>query len=145
MASALKDAVHKKTLLLLLAFAIGFDFTGCVSMSPQARRERAYRHYVAKQMKKRQKEMARAQKAANREMKLKMKNVQPSEPHVTTSVQEVSEYPSVFQPVAESQPQPSSQVASEPAPAFKEPTVDPITVSASSTFPAESDSAPQQP
>jgi hypothetical protein len=115
------------------------NFSGCVGMDAQTRRERAYRHYVAKQMKKRQKEMARAQKAANRDMKMKLKNVEPSEPHVTTSLQESSEYPSVFQPVQQ------PQAAAEPAPAFKEPTVDPITVSASSILPAESESPPPQP
>ena len=111
-------------------------------MSPQARRERAYRHYAAKQMKKRQKEMARAQKQANREMKLKMKNMEPSEPKITTSVQEAGEYPSVFQPVGESSA--PAQAPAEPPPAFRETTVDPITVSASSNLPAESNSPPQQ-
>jgi hypothetical protein len=122
--------VHKKTLLLLLAFAIVFDFSGC-AMSPQARRDRAYRHYVAKQTKKRHREMARAQKAANREMKLKMKNLQPSEPKITTTLED-------FSPESTSAP----IAPSEPAPAFKEPVVDPITVSASSTIPT--DTAPQQ-
>jgi hypothetical protein len=136
--------VHKKALLLVLISVIAFDFTGCVSMDAQTRREHAYRRYVAKQMKKRQKEMARAQKAANREMKLKMKNVQPSEPHVTTSVQEVAEYPSVFQPVAEA-PQPPAQNSPQPVRNFKEPTVDPITVSASASYPADSGSTPEQP
>ena len=124
--------MHQKTLLLLLATAVLFDFTGCSSMSAQARRERAYRHYAAKQMKKRQKEMARAQKAANRDMKHKMQNMQPSEPQVTTSLQDVSpQYPSVFEPVSE--PKPSAQTAS----LLKEPTVDPITVSASDSMPSE--------
>jgi hypothetical protein len=124
--------VHQKTLLLVLATAVLFDFTGCSSMSAQARRERAYRHYAAKQMKKRQKEMARAQKAANRDMKHKMQNMQPSEPQVTTSLQDVSpQYPSVFEPVSE--PKPSAQTAS----LLKEPTVDPITVSASDSMPSE--------
>jgi hypothetical protein len=80
-------------------------------MSPQARRERAYRHYVAKHMRERQKQTARAQKAANRDMKRKMKLVQPSDPQMTTSVEDVSpsNYPSVFDPV--SQPQPSTSSA----------------------------------
>ena len=80
--------MHKKTLLLLLSVSVLFDFTGCASMSAQARRERAYRHYVQKQMKARQKAIARAQKQANREMKRKMKNVEPSEPKITTSVED---------------------------------------------------------
>jgi len=127
-----KPGVHKKTLLLLLAFAILFDSTGCVSMSAQARRERAYRHYVAKQMKQRRKAIARAQKVANRDMKRKMKNLQPSEPKVTTSLEDAGLE-------AASPPVPAPQ----PAPEFREPTVDPITVSASSEIPSEP--APQQP
>lgn len=80
-------------------------------MSAQARRERAYRHYVSKQMRARQKQLARAQKAANRDMKRKMKLVQPSDPQMSTSVEDVSpnNYPSVFDPV--SQPQPSAPPA----------------------------------
>ena len=115
-----KPGVHKKTLLLLLAFAIVFDFTGCVSMSAQARRERAYRHYVAKQMKQRQKAIARAQKAANRELKLKIKSARPSEPQLTTTVENVSESSS-------------------------EPVTPPVTVSASGPIASESDNEPAQP
>ena len=125
--------MHKKTLLLLLAFAIVFDFTGC-AMSPQARRERAFRHYMAKQIKQRQKATARAQKAANRQLKAKMKNVQPSEPMVTTSVGEGSSELS-SQPVT----------APEPAPAFRETTVDPITVSASDAIATQNPDQPSQP
>lgn len=66
-------------------------------MSAQARRERAYRHYVAKQMKQRQKAIARAQKQANRELKRKMKNLQPSEPKITTTLED-AEMTSVFAP-----------------------------------------------
>ena len=133
--------MHKKILLLLLAFVIVFDFTGCVSMSAQARRERAYRHYVAKQMKQRQKAIAKAQKAANRDMKRKMKNVQPSEPKITSGVENTS-YESVFTPVEPTALEPS---APEPAPkpAFKETTVDPITVSASDAISASQ--SPDQP
>jgi hypothetical protein len=94
--------VLKKTLLLVLASAVLFDFTGC-AMSAQARRERAYRHYVAKQKKQQQKEMARAQKEANREWKRKTKNLQPSEPIVTTSVQDFG-MPSVFDAPAPTPP-----------------------------------------
>lgn len=100
-----KEGVLKKTLLLLLASAVLFDFTGCSSMSAQARRERAYQRYVAKQMKQRQKAMARAQKEANRELKRKTKNLQPSEPMVTTSVQDFG-MPSVFDTPAIQAPQP---------------------------------------
>ena len=115
--------VHHKTLLLLLISAVLFDFTGC-AMSPQARRERAYRHYVANQMKQRQKATARAQKEANRELKRKMKNLQPSDPTVTSSVENPSSgMPSVFEPVAP--PEPSSP------PEQPEQVVPPVTVSAS--------------
>jgi fibronectin type 3 domain-containing protein len=124
--------VHHKTLLLLLISAILFDFTGCVSMSPQARRERAYRHYVQKQMKQRQKMIARAQKAANRDMKRKMKNLQPSEPQLTTSLGDSSsETPSVFEPAAPTEPSTST-----------EPVV-PVTVSASNEIMATQN--PDQP
>jgi hypothetical protein len=92
-------------------------------MSAQARRERAYNHYVAKQMKKRQKEMARAQKAANRDMKRKIKDIGPSGPTVTTSVQDYS---------PESESMPSSQAPepmSAPVPSSADLVVAPITVS----------------
>jgi hypothetical protein len=125
--------VHKKTLPFLLAFAVLLDFTGCVSMSAQARRERAYRHYVQKQMKERKKALARAQKAANRDLKHKLKNLEPSEPQLTTSVQDVSsqQMPSVFDPVTP-----------PPAPT-SEPIAPPVTVSASN--PVSSDNIPAQP
>ena len=76
--------MHQKTLLLLLATVILFDFTGCSSMSAQARRERAYRHYVAKQMKKRQKEMARVEKQRDKAAKRasKKEGDRSSEPEV---------------------------------------------------------------
>jgi hypothetical protein len=112
--------VHHKTLLLLLISAILFDFTGCVSMSPQARCERAYRHYVAKQMKQHQKAIARAQKAANRELKRKMKSAQPSEPQITTTI--------------------------ESAPgSWSEPVAAPVTVSASGATANQTESEPAQP
>ena len=111
--------MHKKTPLLLLAFAILFGFTSC-AMDAQARRERAYRHYAAKQMKQRQKAMARAQKAANRDMKRKIKTLQPSEPMMTTSLEDVSpQAASVFEPATPPPPTPTDSVAP------------PVTVSAS--------------
>jgi len=113
--------VHKKTLLILLALAIVFDFTGCSSMSAQARRERAYRHYVAKQMKHRQRELARAQKAARRNIKQKMRFAQPSEPMMTTTLGESS-------PQAMSAPQ-STEPMSEPVRPSPDLVVAPITVS----------------
>lgn len=103
-------------------------------MDAQTRRERAYRHYVAKQMKKKQREMARAQKAANRDMKRKMKNLQPSEPKVTTTLEDFGSY---------------NTPSSEPAPAiekppFRETVVDPITVSAATSMPQAAEPATQQ-
>ena len=106
-------------------------------MSAQARRERAYHHYVAKQMRERQKQMARAQKAANRDMKRKMKLVQPSEPQMSTSVEDVTpnNYPSVFEPVG------------QPAPAGGSPdlVVAPVTVSGSHPITAQEPEQPSQP
>lgn len=125
----------KKTLLLLLVSAVLFDFTGCVSMSAQARRERAYRHYVAKQMKQRKKAIARAQKEANREMKQKMKNVQPSDPYVTTNVEEAANMPSVFDAVPAPEPAPAANPTESVAP--------PVTVSASNEIMATQN--PDQP
>jgi hypothetical protein len=81
--------VHQKISTLCLIVAFAFTLNGCSSMnmSAQARRERAYRHYVEKHSKMRQREIARAQKAANRQLKAKMKFAQPSEPKITTSVE----------------------------------------------------------
>jgi hypothetical protein len=115
-----KEGVPKKILLLLLFFAVLFDLSGCVSMSAQARRERAYRHYVAKQMKQRQRATARAQKAANRQSKAKMKSGVPSEPQVTTSVESGSG-------------------------SWSEPMAPPVTVSASGAIANQTDSEPAQP
>jgi hypothetical protein len=119
--------VHKKiSTLCLFIVAFSLALNGCSSMSAQARRERAYRHYVQKQIRHRQRDIARAQKAANRELKKKMKLVQPSEPQVTTSVGSTPE---------------SSSSWSEP---MSEPVADPITVSASTPVTKEI-SEPSQP
>ena len=112
--------MHKKILLVLLATAILVDFTGCVSMSAQARRQRAYRHYVQKQMKQRQRAVARAQKAANRQFKQKMKSAVVSDPIVTSSVEMAPEFRS--EPVA------------APSESFSEPVAPPVTVSASDSI-----------
>jgi hypothetical protein len=112
--------VLKKITALCLIVAFSFTLGGCSSMSAQARRERAYRHYVAKQMKQRQRATARAQKAANRQLKLKMKSAVPSEPQITTSVE------------------------STPG-AWSEPVAPPVTVSASGAIANQTDSAPAQP
>jgi hypothetical protein len=89
-------------------------------MSAQARRERAYRHYVAKQMKQRQRAMARAQKVANRQSKLKMKSGVPSEPQITSGVE------------------------SGPA-SWSEPMSPPVTVSASGAIANQTDNQSPQP
>lgn len=106
-------------------------------MSAQARRERAYRHYVEKQMREKKKQMARAQKDANKDMKRKMKMVQPSDPRMTTSIEDVSpaNYPSVFDPV------------SQPAPANSSPelTVAPVTVSGHQPAVAQEPEQPENP
>ena len=118
--------MHKKISTLCLIVAFSFTLDGCSSMSPQARRERAYRHYVQKQIKQRNRQMARAQKAANRQLKEKMKLAQPSEPMITTSLESTPD---------------SATSWSEPT---SEPVVDPITVSASTPVTQEV-SEPSQP
>jgi len=122
--------VPKKTLLLLLCFAVLFEFSGCVSMSAQTRRERAYRHYVAKQTKQRRKAMAQAQKAANRQLKMKLKagSIDPGPPVLTTSL--------------ESSPGSWSEPMTPPV---TEPIVTPMTLSASGSIPSQSASEPAQP
>jgi len=151
--------VLKKALLLLLASAVLFNFTGC-AMSAQARRERNYRHYVAKQQKQRQKEMARAQKQANKEMKRKLKNLQPSEPVVTTSVQDFGT-PSVFDaPAPEPTPEPAppthlahhsvappahSTESAEPPAKPTDSVAPPVTVSASADINIMATQNPDQP
>jgi len=126
--------VPKKFLLLLLGFAVAVDFTGCASLSAQARRERAYRNYVQKQIKQRRKAMARAQKEANRELKRKLKSVQPSEPKITTSVEDVSSEPASF-----------SQPVAAPSESFSEPVAAPVTVSASDAVAAQNPDQPSPP
>lgn len=97
-------------------------------MSPQAKRERAYRHYVAKQIKEKRKAQARAQKEANRQLKQKLKEAQPGKQQILTSVEDV---------YSDSAPV-SSEAVNEPPPAFKAPiatptdsVAPPVTVSAS--------------
>jgi len=117
---ALQVRVPKKILSLLLIFAVSFSFGGCAYVSASGRREMAYRHYVAKQTKQQRRAMARAQKAANRQLKLKMKSAVPSEPQFTTSV--------------------------ENAPgAWSEPVAPPVTVSASGATANQTDNEPSQP
>jgi hypothetical protein len=112
--------VHKTTLPLLLIFAVSFSLGGCAYMSANGRREMAYRHYVAKQTKERRHAMARDQKAANRQLKEKMKLAVPSEPQMTTSVE------------------------SSPG-SWSEPMVPPVTASASGAIGNQTDSEPARP
>ena len=104
-------------------------------MSPQARRERAYRHYVAKHMRERQKQMARAQKAANRQLKQKLKNLQPGPPQMTTTLEDVSMSSS-----AETAPTQYESAVSQ-----SDMTVAPVTVSGSDEATAENPEQPEQP
>src|SRR2546423_13930596 len=85
-------------------------------------------------MKARQKQMRRDQKAANAEMKGRMKTVDPSDPRVTSGVEPAPPpMPSVFNPV-------------EPAPANpSEPVVPPVTVSASNEIMATNPRQPSPP
>lgn len=104
-------------------------------MSAQARRERAYRHYVSKQMRARQKQMARAQKAANRDMKKRMKQVQPSEPQMTTNIEDVPP-PSFSQ---------HSAATIEPVAPPVDAVVAPVTVSGSQQILAQEPEQPSRP
>jgi len=112
--------VHKKTLPLLLILAVLFSFDGCSYMSASGRREMAYRHYVGKQTKQHRREMVRAQKAANHQLKDKMKSAVPSEPQITTSVE------------------------SSPG-SWSEPMAAPVTASASGAIANQTESQPAQP
>src|SRR5262249_28672732 len=118
------NRVHNKISTLCLIVVCCFASNGCVSMSAQARRERAYRHYVQHQIKQRQKMVARAQKAANRDMKRKIKTIQPREPQVTTTLG----------PLAESRPEPMTDMA-----------VAPVSVSTSAPVPTDITIEPEQP
>ena len=89
-------------------------------MTKSGRQEMAYRHYVRKNARHHQRDIARAQKAANRQLKLKMKSAVPSEPQMTTSV--------------------------ESAPgSWSEPEAPPVTVSAANSVAEETVNEPAQP
>jgi len=66
---------------------IVFCFSGCSYMTAQGRREMAYRHYVDKHIRQRQKQIAKAQKAANRRAKYRPQSEVPSEPMVNSRVE----------------------------------------------------------
>jgi hypothetical protein len=114
--------VHTKALPLLLIFAVSFSFGGCAYTSAQGRREMAYRHYVRKNARHHQRDIARAQKAANRQLKMKLKagSMEPSEPRLTTGVE------------------------SSPG-SWSEPMAPPVTVSASGAIANQTESEPAQP
>ncbi|SRR6266404_3439378 len=104
-------------------------------MSPQARRERAYHHYVQKQMRERQKQMARAQKVANRQLKQRLKQTEPSAPQVSTSLEDAA-IPSFSEPTA---------VPLETAAPTPDTVVAPVTVSASDSIATQTPDQPSQP
>jgi hypothetical protein len=109
----LQGNVHKQISTLGLIIVFAFNLNGCSSMTPQARRERAYNHYVQKCIHQRQRQMARAQKAANRQMKEKMKLARVSEPEITTSLG--PEPGSLSGPAAEEVAQPITVSGSDPS------------------------------
>jgi hypothetical protein len=128
--------VLKKISTLCLLVAFGFTLNGCTSMTPQARRERAYRNYVQKQIKHRQREMARNQKEANRRLKQKLKNVQPGPPQLSTSLEDVSMRSPADNPAVA----PDEPVASQP-----DTVVAPVTVSAGDAIAAQNPEQPSRP
>jgi hypothetical protein len=63
-------------------------------MTKSGRQQMAYRHYVHKHIRERQRRIARANAQANRKMKRQLSSIQPSAPIVNTNVEPV-------QPMAE--------------------------------------------
>jgi len=93
---------HRLTSLIASLSLIGFCFSGCSYMTAQGRREMAYRHYVDKHIRQRQKQMAKAQKAANRRAKEHLQPEIPSEPIVNAGTEPQTTAPiavSSFSPV----------------------------------------------
>jgi len=78
---------HRIASLIAPILLISFCFSGCAYMSAQGRREMAYRHYVDKNIKRRQHQIAKAQKAQNRKLKhdWKAQPQVPSQPIVSSS------------------------------------------------------------
>ncbi len=72
-------------------------FSGCAYTTKHGRQEMAYRHYVSKHVRQRQRQIARAQAKANREMKVKMRSLPESAPKSTATVEAVPE-PTAFSP-----------------------------------------------
>ena len=75
--------------LIAVGLLLSFGCSSCAYMSAQSRREMAYRHYLAKHMRQRQKQLAKAQKAAHRKLKRDLNSHQPqvSQPTVFSSVE----------------------------------------------------------
>ena len=79
----------KKILTASVFLALCRDLGGCAYMSKDRRQQMAYQRYIHRNLRHRQREQARAQKAANRQLKQKMKLAVPSEPQLSTSVETV--------------------------------------------------------
>jgi hypothetical protein len=97
---------------------ISFCLPGCAYMTTQGRREMAYRRYVNKSIKQRQRQIARAQKAANRKLKhdWQARAQVPSEPIVHSSLEPVSAGDQFSTPVTVSAPNTIEPTEAEPSP-----------------------------
>jgi hypothetical protein len=73
--------------LAAAVFLLVFAFSGCAYMTKSGRQEMAFRHYVNKHIRENRRRTARAQKAANRELKQKLKFIHPSEPIISATVE----------------------------------------------------------
>jgi hypothetical protein len=67
---------------------VALTLSGCAYMTKSGREQMAYRHYLNKHIRQRQKQIARAQKAANRDLKRRLKFIHPSEPIISASVED---------------------------------------------------------
>ncbi|HEV2995010.1 MAG TPA: hypothetical protein VGW99_03550 [Chthoniobacterales bacterium] len=71
------------------------SFSSCAYMTENGRQQMAYRHYVRKHVRERQRQLARIQKAERRKIKVAIKNAPPSELKTSATVESV-------EPVADS-------------------------------------------
>jgi hypothetical protein len=117
-----KNVVLKKILVSTLLVGFCLNLGGCAT---QAERQQAANR---KWLRQRQRQIARSQKAADRELREKMKSAVPSEPQYSATVENVPA--AVYEPVA------------YPA-ADSEPISAPITVSASEPTANNNDGPPQ--
>ncbi len=67
---------HKIARLVAIGLLLGLGLSSCSYTSAQGRREAAYRHYLNKHIRERQKQIAKAQKAARKRAK-QTKNPEP--------------------------------------------------------------------